>query len=216
MIFIPKLKDLTGKRFGEWTVIKRIENYTTPSGNTFTQWLCQCNCGSEPRGVLANTLLSGKSTSCGCVQKNIAATFCKSHFSTHKESKTRLYKIWAGIRKRCTNPHAYNYKDYGGRGITICDEWDNFECFMKWSIENGYNDELSIDRIDVNGNYTPNNCRWVTRVVQANNRRGTIFYEINGISMSLADWIRKYNLNYKRTYKQIKAGKALEDIIKLT
>ena len=119
------------------------------------------------------------------------------------------------MKKRCTNPSAYNYENYGGRGITICDEWKDFESFMKWSVENGYDDKLSIDRIDVNGNYSPDNCRWVTCVVQANNRRSTVFYEIDGVSMSLADWARKYNLNYKKIYKQIKSGKTtLEEIIK--
>ena len=119
------------------------------------------------------------------------------------------------MKKRCANPCSYNYKDYGGRGIAVCDEWSDFDCFMKWSMENGYSDDLSIDRIDVNGNYCPENCRWVTCVVQANNKRNTVFYEVDGVSMSLADWARKYNLNYKRVHKQIKTGNnTLENIIK--
>lgn len=121
------------------------------------------------------------------------------------------------MKKRCTNPRALNYKDYGGRGVTICDEWLDFECFMKWAMKNGYNNKLSIDRIDVNGNYAPDNCRWVTCVVQANNRRSNTFYEVGGISMTLADWSRFIGFDYKSLHKQIKSGKIkLEDIVKLT
>lgn len=214
---MSSFKDLTGQKFGKWTVIERIENYKTPRGNTFTRWLCRCDCGSQPRGVLTNALTSGRSTSCGCSQKDSASEFCKTHFTTHNSSKTRLYKIWAGIKKRCTSPNAFNYKDYGGRGIEICSEWLDFDCFKNWAVENGYKEDLSIDRIDVDGNYTPENCRWVTCVVQANNRRNNTFYEVDGVVMTLADWARKYNLNYKSLHKQITSGKAkFEDIIKLT
>ena len=201
---MPEFKDLTGQKFGKWTVIKRIENYKTPKGNTYTQWLCRCECGSDERGVLANALLSGRSTSCGCSQREIASKTCKTNFTSHKDSKNRLYKIWANIKKRCLNEKASNYKNYGGRGISICNDWLEYESFKLWSLSNGYTDELTIDRIDVNGDYEPNNCRWVTHTVQANNRRNNTFYEIDGIKHTLAEWAKLYNLKYKSLYKQIK------------
>ena len=194
-----------------------MENYITPKGNSFVQWLCKCDCGSSPRGVLSNALLSGKSTSCGCSHSEICANFCKEHFSTHHKSKTRLYRIWAGMKKRCQNKKSSNYRHYGGRGICVCSEWNNFESFESWALSNGYQDNLSIDRIDVNGDYTPTNCRWVTRGVQANNRRSNKFYEISGESHTLSEWANLYNLNYKHIHKLLTSGKTtLDEIIKST
>lgn len=194
--------------------MRRIENYKTPNGNTYTQWLCKCDCGSEPRGVLTNALTSGRSLSCGCYGSEIRADFCKEKFSTHNESKTRLYRIWTGIKKRCCNKSSYNYKDYGGRGICICTQWNKFEIFRDWAMANGYQNNLSIDRIDVNGNYEPNNCRWVTRIVQANNRRSNRLFEIDGVVHTLAEWAKIYDLNYKHLYKLISTGKqTLQEIL---
>lgn len=201
---MPKLNDLTGKTFGNWVVLERMDNYKTPNGNTYTQWRCQCKCGSSPKGVLANALLSGKSTSCGCMRKKHQQFFCRENFTTHGESNTRLYKIWAGIKKRCLNQTSSNYRNYGGRGISICSEWLDFVTFKDWAIHNGYTDESSIDRIDVNGNYSPDNCRWVDRITQANNRRTSTMYTLNGETHTLAEWARIYNVNYKMLHKKVR------------
>lgn len=156
-----------------------------------------------PRPVFANALLSGKSRSCGCGQREAAKKVCGDNFRTHGGSKERLYKIWAGMHKRCYNKNATNYKDYGGRGITVCDSWHKFEPFQEWSLSHGYNDSLSIDRIDNELGYSPENCRWTVRVAQANNRRTSKMYTIDGETHTLKEWSNIFGVNYKYLWKKV-------------
>lgn len=163
-----KLNDLTGKKFGRLTVIERSgsDKHGTPL------WLCKCDC-SNKKLVRGYDLVRGSTKSCGCLSSEM---FVERH-KKHGMKNTRLYEVWKSMRKRCFNPNSPNYKNYGGRGITICDEWkDSFKAFYDWAISSGYDSnakrgEYTIDRIDVNGNYEPSNCRWLTIQEQQRNKR---------------------------------------------
>lgn len=118
-------------------------------------------------------------------------------------SKTRLYGVWQDIKTRCCNSNAKNYKYYGGRGISICPEWKSFDVFRKWALENGYNDALTIDRINVDGNYEPSNCRWSTKKEQANNRRNNVVFAYNGKEQNLSQWAKEYNISFSVLWDRI-------------
>ena len=158
---------LTGKRFGRWTVLRRAEN--NQKGNTM--WLCRCECGKEAI-VAGYSLTGGRSKSCGCLHNDILSEENRKKKRIHGETHTRLYNIWRGMRSRCNNGKNAHYKDYGGRGISVCEEWENdYEAFRDWALENGYEEQLTIDRINNDMGYTPENCRWTTMSVQNTNRR---------------------------------------------
>lgn len=187
--------DMTGKRFGRYTVIKRVEN--DKHGNAV--WLCRCDCGNE-KNVVGRSLRSGVVVSCGCYHKDDI----RVRETTHNESKTRLFHIWQKMKSRCYNAKNKFYSYYGGRGISVCDEWkDDYSAFSAWSKSNGYDDTLTIDRIDHDGNYCPQNCRWVSRKVQQNNTRYTHLFTINGETHSIAEWCRIYNVPHERVRQRV-------------
>lgn len=156
-----KIIDLTGQRFGRLTVIKFAE-----TKNHTLYWKCKCDCGNI-KIIAGNDLKSKKIKSCGCLRKEKASNLNKKH----NLCNTRIYNIFLGAKSRCYNIKDKAYKNYGGRGIKICNEWLNdFMNFYNWAINSGYQDNLTLDRIDVNKNYEPNNCRWTTMKEQENNR----------------------------------------------
>lgn len=157
-----KTIDLSGRKFGRLTVIERYSNI-----GKHAAWLCKCECG-RTKAVRSDHLLYKKTVSCGCFEDESRKS--GNHY-IHGGKHSRLYNIWCGMRKRCTNKNCAAYDNYGGRGIKVCNEWQRFEPFRDWALSNGYSDELSIDRINVNGNYEPTNCRWSDAKDQANNRR---------------------------------------------
>lgn len=168
--------DLRGQRFGRWFVLEETNERKCGS----VMWLCKCDCGTV-RTVSSNSLRMGKSLSCGCYNRDVT--------TKHGMGRTRLHGIWGNMRYRCQNPHAINAERYVDRGIKVCDEWaNNFEAFAKWALANGYSDELSLDRIDNNGNYESSNCRWATLKEQGRNKRNNVMITYKGESHCLSEW----------------------------
>lgn len=190
---MSKSVDLTGQQFGKLTVLER--NGTSRSRQAV--WLCKCECGNT-KNVQSYDLRSGNTQSCGCQRKeNFTHT-------SHGHSGERLHAIWVGMKSRCYNSHRKNYKDYGDKGVVVCDEWkENFEAFYNWAMANGYSDDLSIDRIDSDGNYEPSNCRWADSVIQMNNRTCAAIIECNGEKHTVAEWSRITGIKYATIYARI-------------
>lgn len=173
--------DLTGRKFGRLTV----EKYAFTK-NTLAYWQCICECGNITF-VRAGDLVSGNTKSCGCAKKN-------SH-TKHGLINSRIYHIWAGIKRRCYNTKNPSYKYYGMRGIQMDNIWkNNFLSFYNWALNNGYKENLTIDRIDSNGNYEPSNCRWATREEQSCNTRRNRYITYNNETHCIAEWAKIYNL----------------------
>lgn len=194
---MSKSIDLSGKVFSRLTVLNRIENDS--HGNA--QWLCRCECGKETI-VNGTRLLRGIIKSCGCLRRDSRI----SANTTHGKKKTRLYRIWLNMKNRCNNKKHIR-EDYRGRGISVCDSWNNsFQSFFDWATSNGYDDEKSIDRIDNNGNYKPENCRWADRITQANNNRRNFIIRIGDKDKTLAQWVRLSGLNYSTLFSKIQRG----------
>lgn len=187
-----KLIDLTGQRFGRLTV---IEKAPAKQGCENAVWLCKCDCGNSSV-VQSQSLRSGRTRSCGCYQKEKITKMLLVHGQA-KGNQTRLYKIYHGIKNRCLKEKDPSYKRYGHKGITICEEWRNsFEAFYEWAMSHGYSDDLTIDRIDSNGNYCPENCRWVTYKVQNNNTSRNHLITYNGKTQTLAQWAEEMGIKY--------------------
>lgn len=184
-----------GDCFGYLTVISECEK----DKYSHKRYLCKCICGNETI-VLKYQLTSGKTRSCGCLQKNIA----KEIHTKHGLCYTSLYTVWKGIVQRCVNKSCDSYKNYGGRGITICDEWKNdFQTFYDWAISNGYKKGLEIERIDNNNGYFPQNCRFATHLEQANNKRNNIKISYLGRTLTVAQWARALNKDDKKIRQRI-------------
>lgn len=196
--------DMIGRRYGR-LVVKEIDHFKLDKNGYKKYYLkCKCDCGNE-KVVIAYSLTQGLTVSCGCYNKEKTSEIFKSHGM----SKTRIYHIFCDMHRRCEDEHRKAYARYGGRGITVCDEWsgDNgFNNFYQWSINNGYTEELTIDRIDNDKGYSPNNCRWVDYQTQANNSSWNRHIEYNGEIHTLAEWGRLTNITPHCIGHRIKSG----------
>ena len=170
--------DLTGQIFGRLVVVSRSEREITRRGQP-AYWLCKCECGAE-KVVSAASMRSGLTKSCGCLQKEVV--------STHGISSERIYRTWCGMIARCHHPNDSAFKDYGERGIKVCSEWQDVAAFRGWALKNGYTDTLTIERVDVNGDYCPENCCFISKADQARNRRDTLRFSAWGETKSVYDW----------------------------
>ena len=197
------LKDIKGKRFNMLVVLERADN--DKYGNA--RWLCKCDCG-KTTVCNGQSIRNGHAKSCGCLQKKSAGLLSYKHGG----SNTKLCKTWYAIKQRCFNKNSVSYKNYGGRGITICEKWLDFLSFKEWALQNGYREGLTIDRINVNGNYEPLNCRYVSRAEQNRNttRNIKVFYKGSKITISelsriinIPKWklLSLYHKNIKEFYK---------------
>lgn len=202
----PLIIDITGQRFGMWIVLKQL-----PSFKRQSRWLCKCDCGVD-RSVTYSSLKNNTSKSCGCVSKISKTNIINT--GTHKMTKTKLYRVFAGIKRRCYNKNDQAYNDYGGRGIKMCVQWLNsFEAFYNWAHDNGYKPGLTIDRKDNNGNYEPGNCRWVTRKEQALNRRSNVFITYNNITKTQSEWADDMKIDRNTIAWRVKNNWPLEKVL---
>lgn len=194
---------MIGQRFGRLTVVANV----TSKGRS--RFLCECLCGNK-KTIRMDHLKRGLVVSCGCYQEERR----KQVSSTHRMSRTRLYRIWKDMRRRCDSPCVTEYPLYGGGGITVCAEWQTFEAFYEWAMANGYSDDLSIDRVNNNGNYEPSNCKWSTPQEQARNRRSNVTITYNGVTKLISDWDKDIgSAKSGRVRARLNAGWSIEKAV---
>ena len=201
------LIDITGQKFGRLTAIKYVD-YTDNNGS---KWLFRCECGND---IITNSsaVRKGRTKSCGCLNQELRKSRAK-----HGQIGKPMYTAWVHMRQRCNNPKCKEYRNYGARGIKVCEEWSEFINFYNWSMENGYEEGLTIDRINNEGDYTPDNCRWVTMLVQENNKRNNHYIIYDGERMTLSQCAKKANVSRNSLYywtcvKSMTAEEAIENI----
>lgn len=187
------IENLTNKSYGRLTVIsyshaKKFRSF----------WKCKCTCGTEVI-VRSDCLKDGNTQSCGCLPTEINT----DREYKHGQARTKLYRVWASMKNRCNNPNDYNYKFYGGKGVTYCPKWEDYMPFYKWAMENGYREGLTIDRIDNDGNYEPNNCRWVSQGEQLLNTSRTKLYTFNGKTQHLKFWAEELGIKEMTLFSRI-------------
>jgi len=201
---MPNKLNLTGQTFERLTVVKEVKR--RKNGNVY--WWCRCECGKK-REVRTDSLTSSNARSCGCYKRDRNSEAHRIHGESGN-TKSRLYRIWAGILVRCSQKR---FKNYGGRGITVCPEWSDYTVFRDWALAHGYREDLAIDRIDNDGNYCPENCRWVTHKENSRNTRLTRWETIDGVKKSLADWCDIYSMSYPTVYRRLANGWDLVDAL---
>ncbi len=195
--------DRTGQRFGRLVVIGRADPPSDNRGNA--RWHCRCDCGNETE-VLGYKLIAGDTASCGCLRRELV----RAAHTTHGQTGSRLYRIWGNMHSRCENPHSSHYDYYGGRGISVCEEWHDFVNFMQWAERTGYREGLTLDRIEANEGYNPVNCRWVTMREQNRNKRGNVNITYHGVTRCLSDWATTLGINVGTLQNRIRRGWDIE------
>ena len=202
-----RFKDYTGFRNGRLTALRMAPH----KYGERVSWICKCDCGKETTVSSAKIL---KTQSCGCYAREKSIAILEKGRTTHGGTYERCYHVWSGMVDRCCHQYSEAYENYGGRGINICDEWlgeNGYKNFREWAYQNGYDEtaprgEYTIDRIDVNGNYEPSNCRWISISEQQNNKRNTLLFEIDGEIKPLSEWCNLYSAKYGLVFKRIKSG----------
>jgi hypothetical protein len=206
---MSKFIDLTGNKYNRLTVSKRDEN----NKNNEAMWRCKCECGNT-RIVSSRNLKSGRVKSCGCLKEEASH---KTNYKTLRYDNIRMYNIWRNVKNRCLNSNDFQYLNYGGRGIKVCDEWiKHFSNFYNWAINNGYKEYLTIDRIDVNGNYEPDNCRWATSKQQARNRRSNHSISYKNETKTLIEWSEILNISKSTLCERLRSGWNIEKAFSTT
>lgn len=202
-----KKRDMIGFRSGRLTVVGYDE---WKHGRPYL--ICECDCGNV-LSVRDDAIVGRRTKSCGCLQREAPAKYYASHKkigSQNNESRDRLHNIWYLMKYRCENEKCEAYNNYGGRGITVCGEWSDddfgYYAFKEWALSHGYSDGLTIDRVDNNGNYSPDNCKWSTDCEQANNKRDNVFLTYNGETKTAAQWARELNVNYSAFINRVYLG----------
>jgi len=188
---MAKIRDLTGQRFGRLVALY-------PTGerrNSYIVWHCRCDCGNEV-DVITSSLTTGHTNSCGCYSRECTIKRSTTHGMAQQRERHPVYYIWSAMIQRCENPNNHNYKDYGGRGIKVCEEWHDAKVFIEWALTSGWGKGLTLDRIDNDSDYKPSNCRWVTRKEQAWNKRNNHLITFNGKTQSLAAWSDETGIPY--------------------
>ena len=199
---MPALVDISGATFGRLTAVERCANM-----GRFVAWRCACKCGATVN-VRSGSLQSGNTTSCGCTHREQV----KRQFTKHGASRTPEHCVWVLMRDRCNNRNNSKFAYYGGRGIVVCPRWNDFATFLA-DMGSRPTPMHTLDRIDPNGNYSPENCRWATRKEQARNRGITKRYERNGETKSLGEWAELVGKPYMVVYKRLWRGWTLEDAL---
>lgn len=196
-----KRESICGKRFNYFTVLN-VDHFDEDKQSWF---LCRCDCGKE---FLIRGACIKKQKSCGCMTNKMLSDARK----THGESKTKLYDVWHLMKERCYRKGHKSYPDYGGRGIIVCDEWKNdYTAFRDWALRNGYDEnagymECTLDRVDVNGNYEPSNCRWVSMKKQCNNRRNNNWLSYNGETHTMSEWAEITGIAFDTLWRRQRRG----------
>lgn len=204
-------RDITGNVYGRLTAIKEISSeWNKEKKKYLSLWLFRCECGNE-KIINKTSVMRGLTLSCGCLNKEL--TIKRNLVHNLYKTEKRLYRCWQDMKNRCYNKNRKKYARYGGRGIKVCDEWlHSFENFYNWAINNGYEEHLTLDRIDVNGNYCPENCRWATWKEQANNTSKNHKITLNGVTKNLHEWLKIYNISSSSYYRLSKRGFSDDEI----